>query len=147
MRLPDMTDKVKVVPVKVLRAVFAGVGQLVTGAEQMLGGDRGSGPGGPAEPAPRPEPADRPARRSLDSTGNVRLLSAEDLAAAAPAASASLPLPGYDGLSIASLRARLRTLDAYQLGVLIRYEEKNAGRAEVVAMFERRIAKLRSGAA
>jgi hypothetical protein len=147
MRLPDLADKVKVVPVKVLRAVFAGVGQLVTAGEQMLGKDRGSEPGGPAEPEPRSEPDGRPARRSLDSTGNVRLLTPEDLAAKAPVATASLPLPGYDGLSIASLRARLRTLDADQLGVLIQYEEENAGRAEVVAMFERRIAKLRSSTA
>jgi hypothetical protein len=198
MRLPDLTDKVKDVPVRALRAVFAGVGQLLTAAEQMLGADPGSDSGNPAEAGPRSETADRPARRSLDSTGNVRLLTPEDLPAPAEAgaatpearaatpeagtatpeagtatpeagagppaeagpapveagpapaeagkAAASLPVPGYDGLSIASLRARLRTLDVDQLSMLIQYEKKNAGRDEVVAMFERRIAKLGSGA-
>jgi hypothetical protein len=57
-------------------------------------------------------------------------------------ASAALPVPGYDGLSLPSLRARLRTLDAGQLRVLIAYEQDHAGRADVLAMFERRITKL-----
>jgi len=56
-----------------------------------------------------------------------------------------LPLSGYDDLSIASLRARLRTLDAQQLGVLIEYEKSTARRTEVVTMFEHRIAKLSGG--
>jgi hypothetical protein len=51
-------------------------------------------------------------------------------------------VPGYDGLSLPSLRARLRNLDTGQLRVLIAYERAHAGRADVVAMFERRIAKL-----
>jgi hypothetical protein len=51
-------------------------------------------------------------------------------------------VPGYDGLSLPSLRARLRTLDAGQLRVLIAYEQDHAGRADVLAMFERRITKL-----
>jgi hypothetical protein len=56
--------------------------------------------------------------------------------------SAALPVPGYDALSLPSLRARLRNLDAGQLRVLIAYEHEHAGRADVLAMFERRIAKL-----
>jgi len=108
------------------------------------------------------ESADAPAAtRDLDKTGNVRLLTdsdagpdvaeapaaeapaAETPAAAAPAsASASLPLPSYDDLSVASLRARLRNLTADQVAELAAYEKANAARPEVVAMFERRIAKL-----
>jgi hypothetical protein len=53
-----------------------------------------------------------------------------------------LPVPSYDSLSVPSLRARLRSLDAAQVGMLAEYERSHAGRADVVAMFERRIAKL-----
>ena len=53
-------------------------------------------------------------------------------------------MPNYDDLSVASLRARLRNLDAAQVRALLDYEKANAGRADVVTMFERRIAKLES---
>jgi hypothetical protein len=63
--------------------------------------------------------------------------------APAPAAEAeAAPLPNYDELSIASLRARLRNLDATELRQLVEYEQAHADRADVIAMFERRIAKL-----
>ena len=58
-----------------------------------------------------------------------------------PAAS-GLPVPGYDGLTLASLRARLRTLNVQEVEALLEYERSTANRADVVAMFERRIAKL-----
>jgi hypothetical protein len=61
---------------------------------------------------------------------------------AAPAETTPLPLPNYDELSIASLRARLRNLDIPQLKRVADYERSHAGRAEVIAMFERRVAKL-----
>jgi hypothetical protein len=136
--------------------------------------------------------------RSLDQTGNVRLLSAEDLAleypttpAATPTPAprysfdepepepaadalpepsediditleaepvpldpeltasavpeppaAELPLPNYDELSLPSLRARLRNLDADQLRTLADYERSHAARDDVVMMFTRRIEKL-----
>jgi hypothetical protein len=74
---------------------------------------------------------------------------AEAPAAAAPvpaaAPAAELPVPNYDDLSIASLRARLRNLSAEQLSQLIEYEKGHAGRADVITMFERRIAKLAEG--
>jgi hypothetical protein len=54
----------------------------------------------------------------------------------------ALPVPNYDGQSIASLRARLRNLSADQLRVLIAYEKSHADRVDVISMFERRIAKL-----
>ena len=69
----------------------------------------------------------------------------ETAAPEAPArerAAADLPVPGYDELSVASLRARLRTLDAAQVRELLDYERAHASRANVVTMFERRIAKL-----
>jgi len=56
-----------------------------------------------------------------------------------------LPIAGYDGLSMPQLRARMRTLDPAQLRALIAHERAHAGRDEVVAMFERRIAKVEGG--
>jgi hypothetical protein len=122
------------------------------------------------EPRPEPEPelaTDTPApatrvteARDLDRTGNVRLLTSEEAGAAGPgpaagagaagagaaAPAAAAPLPNYDELSIASLRARLRTLDVAQLRQLVEYEKAHAARSDVLAMFERRIAKLEAGA-
>ncbi|HET9896971.1 MAG TPA: hypothetical protein VFQ44_18710 [Streptosporangiaceae bacterium] len=59
-------------------------------------------------------------------------------------ASRELPIDGYDGLSLPSLRARLRNLDVPQLRQLILYEISHAYRPDVVSMFERRIARLES---
>ena len=72
---------------------------------------------------------------------------AEPEAAPAPAAAPAgeLPVPNYDDLSIASLRARLRNLSAEQLTQLIDYEKAHAARPDVITMFERRIAKLAEG--
>jgi len=105
-------------------------------------------PAGPAAPS-----ADRVTKtRDLDKTGNVRLLTTEPAGAGqtAPAADATVtvgaeagaPLPNYDDLSIASLRARLRNLDVAQVRQLADYEKTHAARADVMTMFERRIAKL-----
>jgi hypothetical protein len=60
---------------------------------------------------------------------------------------ASLPVPNYDDLTVPSLRARLRNLDPAQVRALLDYEKANAGRTEVLTMFERRIAKLQSDGA
>ena len=115
-----------------------------------------------------PKPPKPQSTRDFDKTGNVRVLGDEAagsaLAAApaspaAPAAPASPaapaaaavpaaaeesapPLPNYDELSVASLRARLRNLDVAQVRQLADYERAHAARADVLAMFERRIAKL-----
>jgi hypothetical protein len=96
-----------------------------------------------ARKAPKKPPA-----RDFDKTGNVRLLAGEEDAEAtasnvpAVPAETTPPLPNYDELSIASLRARLRNLDIPQLKQVADYERSHAGRAEVIAMFERRVAKL-----
>ena len=116
-------------------------------------------------PAPAAAPAAAAVDRDFDKTGNVRLLSSAKAVAGdtAPASDATVaevaaaavevtalaeapgaPLPNYDELSIASLRARLRNLDVAQLGQLIGYERAHADRADVIAMFERRIAKLQA---
>lgn len=174
--IPQVTDRitgdrVKVAPAHVLRAVFARIGQVLMGAERVTKqaqGRSGATADGPrSAPAARPEsgpdpagtpPGPAPTRwRSLDQTGNVRLLSAEDFADDPPdhpvpvtvaefaALAAELPVPNYDSLSVPSLRARLRGLDAAQVRVLAEYERSHAGRTDVVAMFERRVAKLAAG--
>ena len=104
--------------------------------------------------SPPVSPADRVTEaRDLDKTGNVRLLTSEEAGAGevAPTTGAptgedeGAPLPNYDELSVASLRARLRNLDAAQVKQLAEYERAHAARADVITMFERRIAKLEAG--
>jgi hypothetical protein len=68
-----------------------------------------------------------------------------DAAGPAEVAEAELPVPNYDSLSIASLRARLRNLDVGQLHTLAEYERSNAARTDVLMMFARRIEKLAAG--
>jgi hypothetical protein len=62
----------------------------------------------------------------------------------APAA-LTAPIPGYDDLSVASLRARLRGLDAAGVQALLDYEKANARRDDVITMFERRLSKIENG--
>jgi hypothetical protein len=88
-------------------------------------------------PAPRKPPRKPPTTQTTPAGQDTRAARTAD-----PVAPGSLPLPGYDDLSLASLRARLRNLDADQLRALIRYEKSNAGRDDVITMFERRIARL-----
>lgn len=126
----------------------------------------------PAAETAKAAPAEKaPEARDLDKTGNVRLLGQAGAGAggATPAVDARVadeafvtdevpvaadaeaaeeagaPLPNYDELSIASLRARLRNLDASQVKEMAEYERAHAGRTDVIAMFERRIAKLEAG--
>jgi hypothetical protein len=78
-------------------------------------------PGGPAKPA---------AKRSAQASRTK------------PADQGAAPLDNYDELTVASLRARMRGLDAAGLRRLIAYERANAGRGEVIGMFERRLTKI-----
>ena len=117
-----------------------------------------SPPGPP--PAAAPVPAPRAAAAAGVSAGGLRTAAApntpdaapstpaaaSNTPAAGPGSPADLPVPGYDQLTLASLRSRLRYLDAAQLRVLSDYEKARANRADVVRMFERRIAKLQAAA-
>jgi hypothetical protein len=233
MRVPQVNDRVKEAPAQVLRAVFAGIGQLMSTADKIRNRPAsGQAPAAPEPAAPKPaapetaapgtvtpEPAvpetapsgsmarepvaaetppvasvaDEPVvpetavpetavpetavpetavpetavpetvapapvapeapepvapevkpEAPVTSGGHVRLLPPDEVpAAAAPAG--DLPVPNYDDLSVASLRARLRNLSADQISQLIDYEKSHAGRADVITMFERRIAKLAEG--
>jgi hypothetical protein len=185
MGFSQVPRQVRRAPTLAVRAVFAGIGRILLSAERPLasGGQAAAGDG----QRPRQLPARRQRTgatpvappgsrwRSLDKTGNVRLLSDEDVdddydmlpepgrsgaarrSAAARAAdppdetprsatsAPTLPLANYDELSLASIRARLRGLDVGQLRVLAEYESKNAERPEVLGMFDRRISKLEAG--
>jgi hypothetical protein len=90
----------------------------------------------PADPA-IPEPADLAPAEPAPA----------GLATAEPgeAAGAALPVPNYDQLTVASLRARLRVLDAAGVQVLLDYEKAHEGRPAVITMFERRLTKLSEG--
>ena len=57
----------------------------------------------------------------------------------------ALPVPNYDQLSVASLRARLRVLDAGQVQTLLDYEKAHESRPAVITLFERRLTKLAEG--
>ena len=262
MPLPQVNDRLKEIPAQALRTVFATVGQLLlvadrlrmrTGEQHPDNGEASAAPASEQAPAPVPVPRAKPARsraarsqdaessrwRSLDKTGNVRLLEGDEeqdeeealilatssvsepaiaepaiaepsvpepvadatpepvpgpaglapadpdpaglapadpdpaglapadpdpagltppdpdpagLAPAETAASAAtatageaLPVPHYDQLSVASLRARLRVLDADQVQMLLDYEKAREGRPAVITMFERRLTKLSEG--
>jgi hypothetical protein len=212
MDVPQVPDQLKKAPTLALRTFFAGVGKMLLAADrpparppadEMAGQSApasasppptGPPPSGPKHAAPRrssraASAASRSAHRwrSLDETGNVRVLAAEDAAggsvvglasdgastatASAGPHSASqvitppvatqpltgnvpvgaslviheLPLPGFNTMSLAAIRARLRTLDVDQLQALLVHESKSAQRPYVMAMIERRIEKVESG--
>lgn len=149
---------------KAAPAEMAPRGETAAPAERAAQGEKVA----PAERAARGEKAAPAEARDFDKTGNVRLLggtgaragdvakitdveepteaavtaAGAGVAAGAGAGEADVPLPNYDELSIASLRARLRNLDVAQVRQLADYERAHAARADVIAMFERRIAKL-----
>jgi hypothetical protein len=217
MRVPQVNERVKEAPAQVLRAVFAGIGQLMSAADKIRNKPAsGQAPAAPEPAAPEPaapetaapgtvspepvvaetatsesvppEPvvaetaamasvADEPVvpetaapetvapapaapeaaapepaaaavkpEAPVTSGGHVRLLPPDEVPASSAAPPAGdLPVPNYDDLSVASLRARLRNLSADQISQLIDYEKSHAGRADVITMFERRIAKLAEG--
>jgi hypothetical protein len=150
-RMPDAAVQVRNVPIKMLRGIFAGIGQLLLAADRFRAEEAeferradveqhdpltSPGPLRERATAKSRKSTERTRFRSLDSTGNVRILAAGE--------TPPLPVPGYDGLSLPSLRSRMRSLDARQLRVLIDYEKSHAGRPDVVLMYKRRIAKLKS---
>jgi hypothetical protein len=59
-----------------------------------------------------------------------------------PVAADALPVPNYDELTLASVRARLRNLNVEQVSLLHDYEQANAARADFIRMYENRVAKL-----
>jgi hypothetical protein len=125
MRIPQVTGRIRAdgvagAPAQVLRAAFTQVGRLLLAADELRSRIQANGwPRPPAEAGAPPRAA------AAEVTG--------------PSA---LPVPNYDELSLPSLRARLRTLSADQVRVLARYERAHRGRADILGMLERRLAKL-----
>ncbi|MER5266969.1 lipid droplet-associated protein [Actinosynnema sp. NPDC002837] len=80
-------------------------------------------------------------------TGDETDLDADDPWAVEEQALAAEPpavLPNYDELSLAQLRARLRTLTAEDLEELLAHERTHAARPEFTGMLTRRIANLKN---
>jgi hypothetical protein len=203
MPIPQVNDRIKEAPAVMLRAVFAGVGQLLLAADKVRA--RAAGTGWPPDrTAPKGQPRAQSRWHTLDDTrsGTVPLArervnshnhSAHHPAAAGPSAAPAAaapataeapmpaepgattatapaepaeerpgpaataagepadgaeptgdapPLPGYDDLSLPSLRARMRVLDAATLRAMLAYEKAHAHRDDVIAMFERRLTKI-----
>ena len=92
----------------------------------------------PADPAV-PEPADLAPVEAPAETAPDGLTTAESPSGAAP------PIPNFDQLTVPSLRARLRGLDADGVQALLDYEKAHEGRPAVITMFERRLIKLSEG--
>jgi len=89
MRIPQqVSERVKEAPAQALRAVFSGIGQVLLVADRIK--SRAAEPdreqSAPAEPEPQPATTtvrDETRWRSLDETGNVRLIPGEDTSKAA----------------------------------------------------------------
>ena len=91
----------------------------------------------PVVTEPRPPAAPAPA-----ATEPAAERAAPEAAGETTAPETAPPLPNYEQLTIASLRARLRGLTVVQVRELIVYERAHAARPDVISMFERRVTKL-----
>ncbi|MEU5880292.1 hypothetical protein [Spirillospora sp. NPDC047279] len=87
------------------------------------------------EPKPEPKAAAKPDLEPKPEAKPAAQAEAEKIAA-------DLPVPDYDKATLPQLRARLRGLSADQVKLLREYERKHAARADVLRMYENRIAKL-----
>jgi hypothetical protein len=157
--------RVKEAPAQALRAVFGGIGSLLSVSDKIrnkpatpetaastetvaaVTPETTAVPDVAAAPQTTAVPEDEAAPETTVTPETT--ITPEDLpgpeTTITPEASAELPLANYDELSIASLRARLRNLSVDQLTQLIGYEQAHANRAEVITMFERRITKINLG--
>jgi hypothetical protein len=201
MPIPQVNDRIKEAPVVVLRAVFAGIGQLLLTADKVRtraaeqvwtpGQPAGTGPVGPSPSWPATASKTAPATKATANTKTAPAAKATATTKPAPAARATAkpaptakaaptakpaaakaapapkpaseakaapaakaappakpapaaapPLPGYDDLSLPSLRARLRTLDATTIKAMLDYEKAHTRRDNVISMLERRLAKI-----
>ena len=61
-------------------------------------------------------------------------------------ATADLPLPDYDHLSLPSLTQRIRSLDASGVQALLDYEQAHGNRLPVVLVLQERLSSLDKGA-
>jgi hypothetical protein len=192
----SVPQKEKEGPASMLRAMFAGVGSLLSVLDKVRGKSAAQAPAGTAPPAPAapetvapetvvpetaapetaapettapetaapetvvaetvvaetgaPEVSAAPATVAAETSAASETVTPQASVApeptGTPEAAAELPLANYDESTVASLRARLRNLSVEQLTQLLEYEKGHAARADVITMFERRIAKVETGA-
>ena len=170
----SVPQKEKEGPASMLRAMFAGVGSLLSFVDKARGKRAPEAPAAPAAAAPEtsaapepvvaetnaapetvaPETSAAPETVVAETSAAPETVTPETSAApetvtpetVAPEAAAALPLANYDESTVASLRARLRSLSVDQLTQLIEYERGHAARPDVISMFERRIAKVEAEA-
>jgi hypothetical protein len=96
-----------------------------------------------AKPAPAKATDPRPARaKSAAAKPAARPAPVKSAAKPATGPAPVPPVAGYDSLSVASLRARLRGLDPDGVRALLDYERATASRDDVIIMYERRLARL-----
>ena len=171
MSVPQVKDR----PTSGLRAVFAGIGSLLSGKDKkdkLRAKPAAEAPADAAAPAPTAATPDTAAEAETtaesETTVEVETVvpetTAESETTAQPEApaepetpaepqataqpettAAELPLAGYDELTVASLRARLRNLSNDDLVQLRAYEESHQNRPEVIKMFQNRLIKMTSG--
>ena len=127
----------------------AAAAKPATGPKSAAGTKPAAGPKSAAGPKPAAGPKSA-ARTKLGAEGKPAAGTKPGADAAPPAPSSApaaltAPIPGYDDLSVASLRARLRGLDAAGVQALLDYEKANARRDDVITMFERRLSKIENG--
>ncbi len=70
---------------------------------------------------------------------------AEPVATAPVPGSATAPVPGYEGWTVAQLRARLRRLSTEQLALLLAYEQAGRQRAPYSTMLQNRLTATSKG--
>jgi outer membrane biosynthesis protein TonB len=101
----------------------------------------------PAQAEPAMQQEARPAQAEPAMQQEARPAMQQEAEPAQPVTTAgqALPVANYDQLSVASLRARLRVLDAGQVQALLDYENVHESRPAVITMFERRLTKLGEG--
>jgi hypothetical protein len=99
----------------------------------------------PAEskPATAPKADAKPKTATAEQPSTAKPAAKPKTAESKPPAGKDLPLAAYDGATLASVRARLRSLDTRQVTELRDYERAHAARADFLRMYENRIAKLR----
>ena len=99
---------------------------------------------GTAKPAPAKPAAAEPVPAGQAPAEPAPAKPAATKSATTPAASPApaLPFAGYDGLSVASLRARLRGQGPDGVQAMLAYERATAHRDDVITMYERRLARL-----
>lgn len=88
------------------------------------------------------EDSDRPSDTAKVLSEGEPLVSTGDLIEAVGAPVETAPVPGYDGWTVAQLRARLRRLSTGQLDELLAYEHAGRQRVPYVTMLTNRLAAV-----